>query len=417
MVVPPPIPTRVPTDLRAKAWIRSQAGSERVALVPAPACSPPESRRALLPIGRSPFIFQLPATSGRSRSTLMDASCHACEEKPLPEGCDVFQPAPPFPAELRWGIATGSSRVTIGFTMLRGMRKASQGVVGKVVATVLFGILIISFAIWGIGDIFRATPQNVVARVGQTDITTDQFRVAFHNEFQRINRQFGGRLTQQQARAFGLDQQVLARLVNDAILNERAKDLGLSVSDQLVVRTIADQPAFRGPTASSTGLSSRPRSATMGSPRPASCASSAIARAAPSRGSHRRRDLHAARHSGGAASVPERAPGGFLSDPAACCGGRGSGADAGAAPGVLPRAESLVPDPRIPRLKRARRSIQPPWRSRTPSPMPTRASVTSRTRRASARPSGAPCSRSRSRARPKPKPRSAASRKVPLSRR
>ncbi|HEX2508988.1 MAG TPA: SurA N-terminal domain-containing protein, partial [Microvirga sp.] len=127
------------------------------------------------------------------------------------------------------------------------MRKASQGVVGKVVATVLFGILIISFAIWGIGDIFRATPQNVVARVGQTDITTDQFRVAFHNEFQRINRQFGGRLTQQQARAFGLDQQVLARLVNDAILNERAKDLGLSVSDQLVVRTIADQPAFRGP--------------------------------------------------------------------------------------------------------------------------------------------------------------------------
>ncbi len=51
--------------------------------------------------------------------------------------------------------------------MLRGMRKASQGVVGKVVATVLFGILIISFAIWGIGDIFRATPQNVVARVGR----------------------------------------------------------------------------------------------------------------------------------------------------------------------------------------------------------------------------------------------------------
>ena len=44
-----------------------------------------------------------------------------------------------------------------------------------------------------------------------------------------------------------MDQQVLARLVNEAVLNERAKELGLSVSDQLVVRTIADQPGFRGP--------------------------------------------------------------------------------------------------------------------------------------------------------------------------
>ncbi len=44
-----------------------------------------------------------------------------------------------------------------------------------------------------------------------------------------------------------MDQQVLARLVNEAILSERAKELGLSVSDQLVARSIADQPAFRGP--------------------------------------------------------------------------------------------------------------------------------------------------------------------------
>ncbi len=131
--------------------------------------------------------------------------------------------------------------------MLQNIRKASKGVVGKIVATLLFGLLIISFAIWGIGDIFRGAPQNAVARVGNTDITTEQFRTAFNNEFQRINRQFGGRLTQQQARTFGLDQQVLGRLVNEAVLNERAKALGLAVPDQLIARSIMEQPGFRGP--------------------------------------------------------------------------------------------------------------------------------------------------------------------------
>jgi peptidyl-prolyl cis-trans isomerase D len=129
--------------------------------------------------------------------------------------------------------------------MLNNLRKAGHSLIGKIIATVLFGILILSFAIWGIGDIFRGAPPMVVARVGSTDITVDQFRTAFNNELQRLSRQFAGRLTTDQARALGLDQQVLSRLINEAVLNERARDLGLSVSDDLVARSIIDQPAFR----------------------------------------------------------------------------------------------------------------------------------------------------------------------------
>jgi peptidyl-prolyl cis-trans isomerase D len=128
--------------------------------------------------------------------------------------------------------------------MLNGLRKAGQSAVGKIIATILFGILIVSFAIWGIGDIFRTTPQNVVAKVGKTDITVDQFRTAYNSEIQRLNRQFGGRLTSETARTLGFDRQVLSRLVNEAVLNERAHDLGLSVSDQLVARSILEAPAY-----------------------------------------------------------------------------------------------------------------------------------------------------------------------------
>jgi len=130
--------------------------------------------------------------------------------------------------------------------MLRGMRKAGQSLVGKIVATILFGVLIVSFAIWGIGDIFRATPRTTVAQVGSTEITIDQLRNAYNNELQRLGRQFRTVITPDQARAFGIDQQVLASLVSEAVMAEQAKSLGLSVSDQLVVRSIMDDPAFKG---------------------------------------------------------------------------------------------------------------------------------------------------------------------------
>jgi peptidyl-prolyl cis-trans isomerase D len=129
--------------------------------------------------------------------------------------------------------------------MLQGLRNAGQSLVGKIVATILFGILIVSFAIWGIGDIFRGGTQTWVARVGNTEISADQFRTAFNNQLQRLNQQFRGRLTTEQARAFGIDRQVLNQLVSEAVLSERARQLGLSVSDELVARSIVEQPLFR----------------------------------------------------------------------------------------------------------------------------------------------------------------------------
>ena len=89
--------------------------------------------------------------------------------------------------------------------MLRNMRKAGQTLVGKVIATIFFGAIIVSFAIWGIGDIFRATPASTVAEVGSTTITVEQVRSAYTNELQRLGRQFRTVISPEQARAFGLD--------------------------------------------------------------------------------------------------------------------------------------------------------------------------------------------------------------------
>ncbi|WP_249688438.1 SurA N-terminal domain-containing protein [Microvirga sp. 3-52] len=126
------------------------------------------------------------------------------------------------------------------------MRKAGQTLVGKIIATVFFGALIVSFAIWGIGDIFRTTPASAVAEVGSTTITVDQVRNAYTNELQRLGRQFRTVISPEQARAFGLDQQVVSNLVTEAVLAEQAKQMGLSVSDQLVAASIMNNPTFKG---------------------------------------------------------------------------------------------------------------------------------------------------------------------------
>ena len=131
--------------------------------------------------------------------------------------------------------------------MLTGLRKAGSSFIGRIVATVLFGILILSFAVWGIGDIFRGAPSNRVATVGQTEISAERFRTAYNTEIQRLSQQFRTSITPDQARAFGLDQRVLARLISESVLAERARALGLSASDQLVARSIVEEPSLRGP--------------------------------------------------------------------------------------------------------------------------------------------------------------------------
>ncbi|HEY8565260.1 MAG TPA: peptidyl-prolyl cis-trans isomerase [Beijerinckiaceae bacterium] len=130
--------------------------------------------------------------------------------------------------------------------MLRGLRKAGQSWLGKVVVALLFGLLIVSFAIWGIGDIFRGAPRNTVAVIGKTEISAEQFRTAYQNELQRLIRQTRQSITPDQARAFGIDRQILSRLVTEATLDQRARELGLGISNETVARTIMEDQNFKG---------------------------------------------------------------------------------------------------------------------------------------------------------------------------
>jgi peptidyl-prolyl cis-trans isomerase D len=110
----------------------------------------------------------------------------------------------------------------------------------------VMGVLIISFGVWGIADIFRGFGQSTLAKVGHTEISTEQFRQTYTERLQQIGRQFGRPLTMDQARAFGLDRQVLQQTIAEAALDEEARRLGLGQSDDETMRMIFSDPNFKG---------------------------------------------------------------------------------------------------------------------------------------------------------------------------
>jgi peptidyl-prolyl cis-trans isomerase D len=126
------------------------------------------------------------------------------------------------------------------------MRKASSNWLGKAVMAVVMGVLIVSFGIWGIADIFRGFGQSTLAKVGHSEISLNQFRQLYTDRLQQIGRQFGRPLTMEQARAFGLDRQVLQQTIAEAALDEDARRLGLGQSDDETMRLVFSDPNFQG---------------------------------------------------------------------------------------------------------------------------------------------------------------------------
>ena len=126
------------------------------------------------------------------------------------------------------------------------MRKASSNWLGKTIMAVVMGVLIISFGVWGIADIFRGFGQSTLATIGRTEISINEFRQLYTERLQQIGRQFGRPLTMDQARAFGLDRQVLQQTIAEAALDEETRRLGLGQSDAETMRVILSDPNFKG---------------------------------------------------------------------------------------------------------------------------------------------------------------------------
>jgi peptidyl-prolyl cis-trans isomerase D len=129
--------------------------------------------------------------------------------------------------------------------MLESMRNAAQGIVGKAIMTVVMGLIIVSFVIWGVGDMLRGFTSSTVASVGSQKISAQDYHFAYERLLQQYQRRLRQPFTNEQARAIGLDREVLQRLVSEAAIDEEARKLGLNVSEEALRAMIVSNPSFR----------------------------------------------------------------------------------------------------------------------------------------------------------------------------
>ncbi|HEX2146675.1 MAG TPA: SurA N-terminal domain-containing protein [Pseudorhizobium sp.] len=126
--------------------------------------------------------------------------------------------------------------------MLNSLRNASRSWVAKA----LLLLLVASFAVWGVSTSMMTTDTNTVMSVGDQEVSAQEFALAYQRQVSALSRQFGMQLTPEQARAFGIDQQVYSQLAAGAALDQLSSDMGLGLSHDRLAMLIAEDPAFQG---------------------------------------------------------------------------------------------------------------------------------------------------------------------------
>ncbi len=131
--------------------------------------------------------------------------------------------------------------------MLTSMRTAFEKGILRIVLFALMALLIASFAVWGIADVFRGFGAQTVATIGKTEISVEQFREIYNRQIQAYSRQLNQPVTPDLARVLGIEQRILQNLVQESTLDERARQMDLGISDPAIARRISENPQFRAP--------------------------------------------------------------------------------------------------------------------------------------------------------------------------
>lgn len=109
---------------------------------------------------------------------------------------------------------------------------------------VLMGLLVIGLA--GFGATNLSGTITSVGSVGTAQIDVNAYSRALRNEIRALEAERGTSVSFAQARAAGLDQQVLSRLVSRAALEHETDRLGISVGDDTLRDEILSIEGFRG---------------------------------------------------------------------------------------------------------------------------------------------------------------------------
>ena len=107
----------------------------------------------------------------------------------------------------------------------------------------IFGLLIVSFGLWGVSDyVFSGVQTGPAAVVGDDEISVARLADEYRRDLQRLN---ASAIEPEQAQALGLASQTLQRLIGQSLLNQESAGLKLTATDNQVRQRLQSDPSFQ----------------------------------------------------------------------------------------------------------------------------------------------------------------------------
>ena len=121
-----------------------------------------------------------------------------------------------------------------------------EGRAGKWLTYIIFGLIIISFSLWGVESYINNIGRSSgIAKVDGTDITRDEFNTAYRNQMDQMREMLGQNFDAKMVDNPQAKASVLEGVVNRHVLAVAAKKVGMTMTDTQLRKTIEAIPAFQ----------------------------------------------------------------------------------------------------------------------------------------------------------------------------
>ena len=125
--------------------------------------------------------------------------------------------------------------------MLESMRNHAQGWIAKVI----LGAIILSFALWGVGDYFTGNQIETVAEIDGKAINNVDFAATYQRQLASYSNMLGDQFSKELADQLGVKNETIQTMINRRLMLVEAESLGLVVPDQALLGTVQSTPQFQ----------------------------------------------------------------------------------------------------------------------------------------------------------------------------
>ena len=116
--------------------------------------------------------------------------------------------------------------------------------INKLFAWLVVFLLVIGLAGFGLQDVVSRWGTSRVATVGDTTISTEDFRLNFVQELNYLAKILTQPITATEAKSMGIHLRVLEKLINKALLDQMLKDMQISTGDTFLVKNLISEVSF-----------------------------------------------------------------------------------------------------------------------------------------------------------------------------